>query len=181
VKETHGNWNARKKAWHGTELIFILHLLWIVSGFWRKRGKTEDVRTDQKSSSSLAGRQLHEHLLLIHHGTSTAPIKADLFQPLPPPCHAMWSRNEKKDRQTDRWTNARSSSTTSRKHGLLAQRGHGGFLGEEKFFSSDTTNGCNFVGLTKVYKSRHDLLNSYSMEKGKLVSSCPCLCVSHTN
>jgi hypothetical protein len=71
--------------------------------------KTRRRDPDEKSSSLLAGRQLREHLPVIHHGMSTTPIKADLFQPLQP----VMPRNVEQKRE--RKTNARSSFTASRK------------------------------------------------------------------
>jgi hypothetical protein len=75
---------------HRTGELIFAHLLETVSGSLAEEiKKARGWEPDQKSSSTLAGRQLREHLPVIHHGMSTTPIKADLFQPLQPvmPCN----------------------------------------------------------------------------------------------
>jgi hypothetical protein len=45
-------------------------------------------------------------------------------------------------------------------NGVLGEVESGGCLGEEKFFSSDTTNGFNTVGVTRTcFISQYDPLN----------------------
>jgi hypothetical protein len=49
----------------------------------------------------------------------------------------------------------------SLENGVFGEVGSGGCLGEEKFFSSDTTNGFNTVGVTSIcFISQCDPMNS---------------------
>jgi hypothetical protein len=60
-----------------------------------------------------------------------------------PSCRAMWSSSSRQ-RQTD------VPLALPVETGALTAVGCAGCLGEEKFFSSDTTNGFNKVGVTNI-------------------------------